>query len=127
MRIRWRSLVLASCLSGGYNASFEITRFGSSRDGRLALVCGSAQFGIIVGFLNVPRLRGYWTDVVLAGVRLFLRCGTRFNPTGTTVVADTIFGDVGHSGVVGVVNDGGVYVIHVSVVGEAATFPAATF
>src|SRR5580658_8573571 len=45
-RIRCRSLVFASSFSGGYNASFEITGFGSSRDGRLALVGGSAQFGI---------------------------------------------------------------------------------
>ena len=31
------------------------------------------------------------------------------------------------SRVVCVVNDGGVYVIHVSIVGEVVTFPAATF
>src|ERR1700733_13253667 len=121
------SLVFAYCLSGVYNAIFEITVFDGSRDGRLALVGGSAQFGIIAGCLNVLRLCGDWTSVVLASVRLFLRCGTRFNPTGTTVVADMSCGDVGHSRVVCVVNDGGVYVIHVSVVGEVATFPAATF
>jgi hypothetical protein len=48
-------------LSGAYNASFEVTGFGGSRNGRFALVGGSAQFGIIAGFLNVLRLRCYRT------------------------------------------------------------------
>ena len=123
--IRRRSLVLAPGLSGSYNASFVITGFGSSRDGWLALVGGGTQCGITAGCLNVLRLRGYGTDMVLVSVGLFLRCGPRFHPTASTVVADVSFGDIRHRSVVGVVNDGGVYVIHVSIVGEVATFPAA--
>ena len=89
-----RSLIFAPWLSGGYNAGFEVTRFGSSRDGRFALVGGSAQLGIIAGFLNVLRLCCYRTHMVLVGVGLLLRCGTRFDAAGTTVVADMIFRDI---------------------------------
>src|ERR1700729_2640171 len=123
--IGWRSFVFASCFSGGYNASFEIPGFGSSSDGRLALVGRGTQLGITPRCLNMLRLRGYRTNVMLVSVGLLLRCGTCFDPTRTTVVADVIFGDIRHSDVVGVVNDGGVYAIHISVVGEVTTFPAA--
>src|ERR1035438_8685909 len=123
--IRRRSLVFAAGLSGGHNASFEIPGFGRSRDGRLALVGGSTQLGITPRCLIVLRLRGYWTNVVLVSVGLLLRRGTRFHPTRTTVVADVGFGHIRHPGVVGVVNDGGVHVIHVGIVGKVTTFPAA--
>ena len=79
-RVRRRSLVLAACLSGGHNASFEIPGFGRSRDGRLAVVGGSTQLGITSRCLNVLRLGAYRTDVVLVSVGLLLRRGTRFHP-----------------------------------------------
>ena len=126
-RLRRRSLVFAARLSGRNNASFEIPGFGRSRDGRLALVGGSTQLGITPRCLNVLRLRGYRTDVVLVSVVLLLRRRARFDPTRTPVVADVSFGHIRDPGIVGVVNDGGVHVIHVSVVGEVTTFPAAAF
>src|SRR3984885_13772594 len=89
--IGWRSLVFASCFSGANNASFEITGFGRSRDGGLALVGGGTQFGVTASGLHVLRLRGYRTDVVLVSVRLLLRRRTRFDPTRTTVIADMSF------------------------------------
>src|SRR5580704_9226228 len=70
--LRGRSLVFASCLLGGYNASFEVTGFGSCRDGRPSLVSGGTQFGITPGFLDVLRLRRYRADMVFVSIRLFL-------------------------------------------------------
>ena len=77
--------------SRGHDASFEVTWFRSSRDGRLAVVGGGAQFGITAGFLNVLCLRGYRTHMVLVGVGFLLRRGTRFDATLAAVVADVIY------------------------------------
>lgn len=76
--IRWRSLIFAACFSGSYDARLEISGFSSSRDGRFAVVGGSAQLGTAAGFMDVLRLRGHRTYMVLVTVRLLLRRGTRF-------------------------------------------------
>ena len=81
--------------------------------------------GILAGFLNVLSLGGYRSDMVLVGVGLLLRRGTSFNAARTSVVAHVGFGDVRHCRIVGVVNDGGVHVSHVGIVGETTTFPTA--
>ena len=59
--IAGRHFVFAASLLGSHNPSFEITGFSSSRNGRFALIRGSAQLGIIASFLNVFRLRSYRT------------------------------------------------------------------
>src|SRR5208282_457063 len=64
--------------------------------------------------------------MVLVGVGLLLRGRTRFDAARTTVVADMGFRNICDSRVVGVVNYGGINAIHVSVVGEATAFPAAS-
>src|ERR1700677_1373894 len=79
-----------------------------------------------MGLLNLLRLRGYGRDMMPAGVGLLLRRRTRFNATCPTVVAHvSVVDDDGR--VIRVVNYGGVYVIHVSVVREVATVPPTTF
>ena len=65
--------------------------------------------------------------MILVGVGLLLRCGTRLDAARAAVVADVVFGDMHDRGVVGIVNDGRVHVIHIGVVSEVATFPAAAF
>src|SRR3984957_18537675 len=123
-RIRRRSLVFPACLSGRHHTSFEITRFGRSRDGWFALVGGSTQLRITSCRLNMLRLRSHRTDVALASVGLLPRCRTRFDPSVSTVEANMTLGDIRHSGVVGVVNDGGVHVSDIGVVGKVIAFPA---
>ena len=64
--------------------------------------------------------------MVLVGVGLLLVLGRASTHRARPFffVADMIFQTLGDAGVVGVVNDGGIYVIDVSVVGEVATAPA---
>src|SRR6202047_1920856 len=60
-------------------------------------------------------------------VGLFLRPRARLDPTVTTVVANVGFCDIGDPYVVGVVDNGGIYMIHVGVIGEVIALPAAAF
>src|SRR5215469_2661925 len=63
--------------------------------------------------------------MAFVSVGLLLRRRPRFDTAVTAVVADVAFGDVGDSRVVGVVDNGRVYAVHISVVGKATAFPSA--
>src|SRR5215469_423503 len=63
---------------------------------------------------------------MLVSVGLLLWRRPHVDTAIATVVADVTFGNVGDPRVVRVVNNGRVYVAHISVVGEAIAFPSAT-
>src|SRR5271170_4859111 len=90
------------------------------------MVGGGAQFRIVACLLHMLCLCSDRGNVALVGVGGFLRGGARFDAAGATVVADTVHGDiVNDRRVVGIVDDGGVDVIHIGVIGEVAAIPAA--
>src|SRR5271166_1295648 len=64
--------------------------------------------------------------MALAARSLLLRGGAGFDSAAAAVEADARVA-LDHSGVVGIVNDGGVYAINGSVVSETAVVPAAAF
>ena len=121
-----RRFIFAARLPGSHHAAAEIPRSGRRCDRRLPMIRRSAQFGVSAGLLDVLFLRRLPSHVTLARVRLFLRVGAPLDPAIPSVVADPVFGDIHHSRVIGVVNDGGVHAIHVSVVREMIALPAAS-
>src|SRR5450755_4002329 len=91
--------------------------------GRITVIHGSAQFRVGTSFLSTRILCSDWRYVAFATGSFFLRSCASFHAALAAVVADAGV-TLHHSGVVGIVNHGGVHAIHRSVVSEAAIIPA---
>src|SRR5580700_6904863 len=126
-RACWRSIGSASF--AGRNPGLEIGGPGGGGDGRLALVGGGTQLRVRACCLQVLRLRRYGTDVAASSGRFFLWTGARFHSAIAAAVTDAARARiiVYDGGVVGVVDDRDVYVVHAPVVEKVSVIPAAAF
>ena len=126
-RIRRRRFVFASRLSRWDNTGVKVTGSGSGRNRWFALVHRSTELRITARQLNMLRLCRDWRNVAFVRIRLLLRGGMRLDPAATPVIAYPRSGDIGYAYVVRVVDDGGVYATHISVVAKVITFPPTPF
>ena len=94
-----------SALSGCYDsATFEFSRLSRRSNGRLAVVCGGAKFGVRTCGLDMLGLRSHRGDMPIMCRRFFLGSGTRVDAAVSTIEADVVDDGFVHSGVVNVVN-----------------------
>jgi hypothetical protein len=117
-----------SSLSGRYDSSAsKISRLRSSRDRRLAMVRGSAEFWVCAGSLHMFSLRGYRRDMSFVGSSLFLRSRTLVYTAVAAIEANTGYGSVVYSCLVNVMNLGDVDVGHRTIVKKVVVVPTSTF
>src|SRR5258708_4785879 len=126
--VRGRARVVRISRSSRYHASFEISRSGRCRYGRLTVIDGGPQAAIAGGSLLVPGLRGGGREVSAAGNPLLFGCRSRVGSTVAAVVADAVHAGIVDDGlVVRVVNDRGVYIHDRGVVEELPALPVSAF
>jgi len=97
------------------------------RNGRPALIDGSAQFTIAARFLNVLVLRGNRGHVAFARIGFFFPGGPLVDAAIASVVADAGFVAIDDGGVVDVVDFRDVHVGHGTVVIKVVVIPSAAF
>src|SRR5712692_8806073 len=101
---------------------------GTGRDRRPAMVHRGALLTVASRCLPMFSLSGYWRDVSPTSDLFLLPRRARADPTVTAVEADPILGvPVDDGGVVNVVIEGDVHVVHRAVVEKPAVFPASAF
>src|SRR5712692_3094343 len=104
-------------------AVVQSSRLGSSRDGRCAMIPRSPLLRVCASCLRMLRLSGDRRNMPLPRRRLFFRPRTRADPAIAPVVADPRYRPIDHRGVVDVVDDGDVHVVHRSVVEKPVVIP----
>ena len=116
-RFRWYDCAVAKC-----------ARLRSRGNCRFAMIHGSPLLRVRARGLRMLGLNGYSRNMFLARRDLLLRPWTHVDPTIAAVVADSVHrGAVDHRGVVNVVNDGDVHVVHRTVVEKVSVLPTSTF
>jgi len=124
--IRWR-FVSSSCFPGPNGVLIECARSLSGRDGRLTLVDGGTQISIGAGRLKLLRLRGDQRDVPLARITLFFPGRSLVDAAVTAVVADAVRVVIEDSGIIDIVDNVDVHIVHLTVVEKVSAIPAAAF
>ena len=79
--------VISARSSVGNTVFVEGRGLGSSSDGRLAVIFGSAKLGITPRLLDVLFLCSYWRNMALASSRFFPTGGACINSSVATVIA----------------------------------------
>src|ERR1035437_6607464 len=124
-----RRVIRRPCRFGRYDCAIaKCSRLRSSSDCGFAMIHGSPLLRVRAGSLRMLSLNGYSRNMFLTRHSLILSRGPRAAPASAAVEADPVHrGAVDHRGVVNVVTDGGVHVVHRLVVEKVSFAPTPPF